>query len=394
MTPINAIASVPPGAPGLESGAARSARQAAPDSEPATNATGNERSFWDRLWGKDGFSFGALLDAINPLQHIPVVSTIYRAASGDTIGPAPRIMGGALFGGVIGLITSAADAVVEGVTGKDTGSHVMAMLPDPEPVSQWTDNNDDRRHRGMMTAVLNLPGDSPTQFADGKTDKTPAARDAVAAATPAATAVAAREATPTPAKPDTAAPSARDPKILPAAATLQHPAAVIPASAQQFSTPARTVQPARAVQSGAGGRQVPLSNNGRPVINMPSPKDLAANPALLQELRQGGAAAANAAQKHTGRIDTAIKGRGLVAPGIAKPAPVATPTAFDGTANLDGEAPKASASDLTSTPVKPAPAAHDTSSIPEVGPDFLMKMQRALEKYQSMRAAPTVDVAH
>src|SRR5690349_12138760 len=98
MTPINAIASLPPGTPGLESGASRSARQATPDSESATSATGNERSFWDRLWGKDGFSFGALLDAINPLQHIPVVSTIYRAATGDTIGPAPRIMGGALFG--------------------------------------------------------------------------------------------------------------------------------------------------------------------------------------------------------------------------------------------------------------------------------------------------------
>lgn len=387
MTPINAIASVPPGAPGLESGAARSARQAAPDSEPATNAAGTERSFWDRLWGKDGFSFGALLDAINPLQHIPVVSTIYRAASGDTIGPAPRIMGGALFGGVIGLITSAADAVVEGVTGKDTGSHVMAMLPDPEPVSQWTDNNDDRRHRGLMTAVLNLPGDSPTQFADDKTDKTPAPRDAVAAATPAATVVAAREAAPTPAKSDTAVPAAREAKASPVAAALHHPAAVIPASAQQFSTPARTVQ------SGAGGRQVPLSNNGRPVINMPSPKDLAANPALLQELRQGGAAAANAAQKNTGRIDTAIKGHGLVAPGIAKPAPVATPAAFDGTANLDGEAPKANASGLAGKPAQPAPA-RDTSSIPEVGPDFLMKMQQALEKYQSMRAAPTVDVAH
>lgn len=392
MTPINSIASLPPGTPGLESGAARGARQAAPDTEPAANATSNERSFWDRLWGKNGFSFGALLDAINPLQHIPVVSTIYRAATGDTIGPAPRIMGGALFGGVIGLITSAADAVVEGVTGKDTGSHVMAMLPDAEPVPQWADA-DDRRHRGLMTAVLNLPSDSPTMFADDKTGKTPAS-DAVAAATPAATTVAARDVATTVAArdvaptPDTTAPSARDPKTSPVAAALQHPAAVIPASAQQFSTPARTVQ------SGAGGRQVPLSNNGRPVINMPSPKDLAANPALLQELRQGGAAAVNAAQKNTGRIDTAIKGHGLVAPGVAKSAPVATPAAFDATANGGADVPATGATDNSRTPVKPAPAARDISSIPEVGPDFLMKMQQALEKYQSMRTPPTVDVAH
>lgn len=30
-----------------------------------------------------------LLDIINPLQHIPVLNTIYRAATGDTIAPPP-----------------------------------------------------------------------------------------------------------------------------------------------------------------------------------------------------------------------------------------------------------------------------------------------------------------
>ena len=390
MTPINAIASVPPGSPGLESGAARNARQAAPE-EPATKATDKERSFWDRLWGKDGFSFGALLDAINPLQHIPVVSTIYRAATGETIGPAPRIMGGALFGGVIGLITSAADAVVEGVTGKDTGSHVMAMLPDPDPVSQWADNSDNRRHRATMTAVLNLPGDAPTtQFADNKTDKTPGSGDTAAAAAQAATsAAAARDIASTPSMPDAAkieaAKSAA--KTAPVAAALQHPAAVIPASAQQFAAP-----PARAAQAGAGGNVVPLSNHGRPVNKLPSPKELAANPELLQGMRQGGAAAAQ--QKSTGRIDTAIKGHGLLAPGAARPEPMATPASFDATPTA-GDTPEATAAKpAASKPMAmPAPAARDASSIPEVGPDFLMKMQQALDKYQSMRVPPTVDVA-
>ncbi|MBT5049270.1 MAG: hypothetical protein HOM58_12290 [Rhodospirillaceae bacterium] len=44
---------------------------------------------FSELWqdkGK-GFSFGDFLDIINPLQHIPVVSTIYRMVTEDEIGP-------------------------------------------------------------------------------------------------------------------------------------------------------------------------------------------------------------------------------------------------------------------------------------------------------------------
>ena len=41
------------------------------------------------LFGKDGFTLGDFLDIINPLQHIPVVSTVYRAITGDKIGFGP-----------------------------------------------------------------------------------------------------------------------------------------------------------------------------------------------------------------------------------------------------------------------------------------------------------------
>lgn len=128
MTPISAIASLPLAGPDPNPGAGRAQRRVVPtpdvspsDPDSPNAATGDkatERSFWDRLWGKEGFSFGAMLDIINPLQHIPIVSTIYRAATGDSIGAGPRIVGGALFGGVVGLIAAAADAAVEGITGK------------------------------------------------------------------------------------------------------------------------------------------------------------------------------------------------------------------------------------------------------------------------------------
>src|SRR5215470_6180450 len=35
------------------------------------------------LWEKGAFGFGDLVDIVNPLQHIPVVATIYRNMTGD-----------------------------------------------------------------------------------------------------------------------------------------------------------------------------------------------------------------------------------------------------------------------------------------------------------------------
>lgn len=56
----------------------------------------NESS--SEFFGKDGLTFGDLLDVINPLQHIPMVSSIYRAVTGDEISPGARVAGGALYG--------------------------------------------------------------------------------------------------------------------------------------------------------------------------------------------------------------------------------------------------------------------------------------------------------
>lgn len=76
-----------------------------------------------------GLSFADLIDVINPLQHIPVVSTIYRRLTGDEIGAPARLAGGTLFGGVIGLAAAALDTVVDKVSGAGLGDHVInAML--------------------------------------------------------------------------------------------------------------------------------------------------------------------------------------------------------------------------------------------------------------------------
>ncbi len=80
-----------------------------------------------------GFGFDDLLDIVNPLHHIPVISTFYRAMTDDEIAPAPRILGGALFGGIVGFAVAVANAVLEEITGKDAGEHVrIALLGDPD----------------------------------------------------------------------------------------------------------------------------------------------------------------------------------------------------------------------------------------------------------------------
>ena len=46
------------------------------------------------FFGEDGFNFFDLLDIINPLQHIPILSGLYRKITGDEISPGARMMGG------------------------------------------------------------------------------------------------------------------------------------------------------------------------------------------------------------------------------------------------------------------------------------------------------------
>jgi hypothetical protein len=87
----------------------------------AANAKSTTSSDWD-------FSFHNLLDIINPLQHLPIVGTLYRAITGSHIGIPEKIAGDALYGGLWGAVSGAADAAFEAVTGKDFGSTVLALF--------------------------------------------------------------------------------------------------------------------------------------------------------------------------------------------------------------------------------------------------------------------------
>ena len=77
---------------------------------------------------KASFSFRDFIDIINPLQHIPIVSTIYRNVTHDEIKAPARILGGGLFGGIIGAVAGLINSISDKLTGKDIGDHVVALF--------------------------------------------------------------------------------------------------------------------------------------------------------------------------------------------------------------------------------------------------------------------------
>lgn len=77
---------------------------------------------------KHDFTFGDFLDIINPLQHLPVVGTLYRAVTGDTIKTPEKIMGDTLYGGPLGGLSAIADSLYQQKTGKSFGDTVLGWL--------------------------------------------------------------------------------------------------------------------------------------------------------------------------------------------------------------------------------------------------------------------------
>lgn len=93
-------------------------------------------------------SFDDLLESINPLQHLPGVGTIYRAATGNEAPIAARIMVGTAIGGPLGFLGGVAAAMVEVsgfvgtlraiADGRDQPTAFLAwgQTPDPETIAR------------------------------------------------------------------------------------------------------------------------------------------------------------------------------------------------------------------------------------------------------------------
>ncbi len=142
-------------------------------------------------FGEDGFTFEDFIDIINPLQHIPIVSTVYRQLTGDDLDPGSRIGGGTLFGGPIGLVASLINVLVDETTGKDVGEQVLALFDGGAPsrttgapsrtaeltgrakAPVWTDPDAAAPASSFATAAATAGG------VDKVTDKTSPVRDGI-----------------------------------------------------------------------------------------------------------------------------------------------------------------------------------------------------------------------
>jgi hypothetical protein len=81
-----------------------------------------------RTGNQDEGFFHHLLDVVNPLQHLPVIGTIYRAITGEHIGPVEKIAGDTLYGGLWGAVSSIADVALESITGKSAEDTVLGWF--------------------------------------------------------------------------------------------------------------------------------------------------------------------------------------------------------------------------------------------------------------------------
>ena len=121
-----------------------------PDSTRVNAEKKAEKSF--NLWENSKMGFGDFVDIINPLQHIPIIATIYRNRTGDTLGIASRVIGGALWGRIGGFVTGAVNGVVDWLTGKDVGDHIY---------SAFFGNSGESHRSKMVTNSVESPPNSP-----------------------------------------------------------------------------------------------------------------------------------------------------------------------------------------------------------------------------------------
>lgn len=92
-----------------------------------TKSNGTPDISYEVTESDDTYTFGDVIDMINPLQHLPVIGTLYRKFTGDTIKPMSDIIGGAIFGGPVGAVASTANVVIKSTTGKDIAENAFAL---------------------------------------------------------------------------------------------------------------------------------------------------------------------------------------------------------------------------------------------------------------------------
>lgn len=85
--------------------------------------------------------FGDVLDIVNPLQHIPVVSQYYRDWTGDDMGYISQVAGGALWGGSLGVAASFVNLGLTSVMGQSPTQYMQQFFAGDEAAAAGSNSS-------------------------------------------------------------------------------------------------------------------------------------------------------------------------------------------------------------------------------------------------------------
>jgi hypothetical protein len=126
------VAAEPYSPPVLPPSAAKTPAASNTSSGAASSSTSSSDSSGPTLWSHGSFSFKDLLDIVNPLQHIPVVGSVYRYLTGDEPSGGARIVGDSIYGGPIGFgVSVVSTAFLTDAKGEDLGERLLADVFGP-----------------------------------------------------------------------------------------------------------------------------------------------------------------------------------------------------------------------------------------------------------------------
>ena len=342
---------------------------------------------------EDVLTFGDILDTINPLQHIPLVDVVYRHLTGDTIRPQGEILGGLLYGGLIGGAVATASVLLREATGFDPEEEIVSSLLGDSPSSPSGATT-------TVAAAAPAPGQTgqakPVEAAQAKPLQTAQAEPGVAASAPIQLHPAPRAAvgTQTAALPAAAAP------VAPAAAPATHASAENHAR-QSLATANTNALQQLAMDLAAGGQvgdaatttasttatDAATAAQGR-AGKMPARGTVVANTEMpagyyAGNRRFGGYARASAPPPAS---PPATRPAGTANPRTWQSLTQGAPETAQSQAQSQAQAQPQAQANAAGQPQPPATATATTPPAPQVPPPEMISqlMMRNLEKYQAM----------
>ncbi|MEG3765916.1 hypothetical protein [Alteromonas sp. 14N.309.X.WAT.G.H12] len=108
-----------------------STTDSATESTDIASTVEDGESTWDAFknygFGSDGLGWTDGFDTVNLLNHIPIVSDVYQAATSTDISAVSDLAGSFLFAGPVGLAYSALDLGVKGMTGDSITGNLWSL---------------------------------------------------------------------------------------------------------------------------------------------------------------------------------------------------------------------------------------------------------------------------